>query len=144
MTYIGSPNTRHRFIYIYIYAIYRCIVQLKMTYIRRESPWLRYIWIPLISVYCSWWWLRHRCIYTPLISAYFSWWWFTLKVETLHIGIYTIGQCVLQVMMTYIRCRKTKHGYIYTTYQTVLQLTMTYIRSWNARHIYILIPLISA
>ena len=44
------------YIYIYIYTIDQCVLQLMMTYIRCRNAWHRYIHIPLISAYCSWWW----------------------------------------------------------------------------------------
>ena len=36
-------------------------LQLIMAYFRSRNAWHRYIFIPLISIYCSWWWLIFLC-----------------------------------------------------------------------------------
>ena len=38
-----------------IYTINQCVLQLTMTYSRSRNTWYKYKFIPLISAYCSWW-----------------------------------------------------------------------------------------
>ena len=54
---VETPN-----IDIYLYH-YQCVLQLMMIYIRSRSVWPRYIFIPLISAYCSWWCLILAYVY---------------------------------------------------------------------------------
>ena len=65
MSGVSTSNISHHQLHKYIPGIniYICqALQLMMIYIKNRNAWHSYIFIPLTSASCSWWWLKPSCI----------------------------------------------------------------------------------
>ena len=117
-----------RLIWVYKCTINLCV--LLMIYNRTGIVWYMYVTIILICAYCSWW-----CIIlafkTPdmgflviaLTSSYCNWW-NILEIKSLiWVCNFNVNQCVLQLIINYIRNRNAWYEYV------IITLICVY-RSW--------------
>ena len=121
MSSVSTSNINHhqlqRLTYIYIYTRY-IFMQLMVTYIRSQNAWLRYIFTPLTSAFCSCWWPTlevetpdwRRYIFIPFFSEYSSWWSLILEVETPKIDIYLYHCSVHTAADDDLYCKKVYLG----------------------------------
>ena len=85
--HIKTSNIIH-YLNVYTYIINQCVLQQMKTYISIRNVWHRYIFIRLISAYCSWWLLilevetPDRRTYVCRSPAGYCNWWSIINLKT--------------------------------------------------------------